>query len=155
MTWNFIPNRLLTATCQPVKADSFDSARFAGQAPASACQETARAEAAPAGTKARRTLDLILLHGEQGQVVGAREVASQQVPQRDEALAGRHGARVRVEEVVDEAQRVGLRELDEAALRSALEGRECGHEGSAPLQVEHVTSPEAAVPGQRLKALAA
>ena len=66
-----------------------------------------------------RTLDLILLHGEQGQVVGAREVAGQQVPQRQEALAGRDGACVRVEEVVDVAQRVGLREPGDAALRGA------------------------------------
>lgn len=92
-------------------------------------------------TKAGRTLDLILLHGEQGQVVGAREVAGQQVAQRDEALAGRHGARVRVEEVVDDAQRVGLLELDEAALRGARKkAMSADTQGSGLLQVKHVTS---------------
>ena len=117
---------------------------FTCQAQVSECLPTpARAEAKLAGMKTGRTLDLVLLHGEQGQVVGTRKVAGQQVAQRDEALAGRHGARVRVEEVVDDAQRVGLRKLDEAALRSAREKAvSADTKCSALLQVKHITSPE-------------
>lgn len=117
-----------------------------------------RLEGKPAGTQAGRTLDLILLHGEQGQVVGAREVAVLQVAERQEALAGRHGARVGVDEVVDVAQRVGLREPSDAALRSACRRDVSADSKNAPPPCAWTRStacPSAAGSGQRLGGCAA